>query len=44
MNIISIILFAIIGSTIHAGAGYWITYGIGTLLYGIGIIIKACED
>lgn len=40
----SIILFAIIGATIKANAGYWICYGIFCAFKVIRLIIKLCTD
>lgn len=39
MNLFSLIMFAIIGSTIHAGTGYWVIYSIWAAFYGVCAII-----
>lgn len=40
----SIVLFAIIGATLHMGAGYWICFGIGCFITLCRTIYKVLED
>lgn len=40
----AITLFAIIGATIHAGAGYWICYGLFCAFKLFGAIRKTIKD
>lgn len=44
MNLISLILFGIIGHTINAGVYFGIAYSIAIILYCIRIIIQVLED
>ena len=39
----AIILFAIIGATIRAGAGYWICFGVYCMWKVAKIVAKFCE-
>ena len=43
-DIMSIVLFAIIGATIGAGAGYWILFGIYCALVLVRSIINITEN